>query len=48
MSEAEIGKYIKVHPYVLKKTLQSRISYEKMREFFEKLIEANVAQKSGK
>ncbi len=47
VSEKEIQKMLKVHPYVFSKIVQSRISYWEIRELYSKLIDANIAYKSG-
>jgi DNA polymerase III delta subunit len=47
-NSSEISSIIKVHPFVLKKSLASRISPEKLGRFFTNLIEVNKAYKSGK
>lgn len=39
---------VKVHPFVLKKTLTSRISLEKIQKLYTHLVEASIAYKSGK
>lgn len=44
----EIGNIIKVHPFVLKKSLASRISFEKLERFFVEIVNTNKAYKSGK
>jgi DNA polymerase III delta subunit len=46
--ESEIPQVIKVHPFVLKKTLQSPLSFEKTSEFYKKLVYISKAYKSGK
>jgi DNA polymerase III delta subunit len=43
-----IGMVVKIHPFVVKKTLASSISYEKLYIFYEKLIRASISYKSGK
>jgi DNA polymerase III delta subunit len=48
LNEAKITQTIKVHPFVLKKTLQSSISFEKISEFYKNLVLINKAYKSGK
>lgn len=47
-SEREIAWLISAHPFVIKKAYESRISYEKLRDFYTKLIDGNIAYKSGK
>ncbi len=39
---------IKINPFVLKKSQSARISYPKLRDFYHRLIEINIAYKSGK
>jgi DNA polymerase III delta subunit len=46
--ESDIAQVIKVHPFVLKKTLQSSLSFEKTSEFYKKLVYISKAYKSGK
>ena len=46
--EREIGSIIQIHPYVLQKTLSSKISYEEISKLYENLIYANIAYKSGR
>ena len=45
--EREIEKIIKIHPYVLGKSIRAPISYRELAQFSRKLIDANVAYKSG-
>ncbi len=45
--EKEVQKLLKVHPYVFSKVMQSRISYREINQFYSKLIDANIAYKSG-
>lgn len=47
-SEPDTSRLIPVHPFVLKKSYGSRISYQKLRDFYQKLILANIAYKRGK
>lgn len=44
----EIGNIIKVHPFVLKKSLVSKIRYERLAKLFQEIVTANKAYKSGK
>ncbi len=46
--ESEIASIIRIHPYVLKKWYNSRISYTSLRELYEKIITSNIAYKRGK
>lgn len=46
--EKEIGSIIPIHPYVLSKTLASKISYKEISEIYTKLVDANIAYKSGR
>jgi len=39
---------LKIHPFVLKKTLSSRISLEKVQKLYHRLIHTSIAYKSGK
>lgn len=39
---------LKLHPYVLKKILASKITYKKIRELYTSMVQANIAYKSGK
>jgi len=39
---------IKVHPYVLKKTIASKISYTQLSKLYQHMIETSIAYKSGK
>ncbi len=48
MKASEIEKILKIHSFVVEKSLSTRVSEQKIREFFHKLIKANIAQKSGK
>ncbi len=47
-NEREIATSISAHPFVIKKAYESRLSYEKLRNFYTKLIDGNIAYKSGK
>lgn len=40
--------WIKIHPYVLGKTLKSKISYLQISELYGRMVRANIAYKSGK
>jgi DNA polymerase III delta subunit len=44
----EMSRIVKIHPFVIKKTLASPISYTKLAKFYEKLIRASISYKSGK
>ena len=46
-NERDIGNLIKIHPYPLGKSIRARISYREIAEFSRKLIDANIAYKSG-
>ncbi len=39
---------IKVHPFVLKKTLASRISLRQITKLYHRMVDMNIAYKSGK
>ena len=41
------GNLWKIHPFVIKKTRWSRISWEILCQFYKKLIDTNIAYKSG-
>lgn len=43
-----IAEVTRIHPYVLKKSMESKITYETFREFYGKIIETSIAYKSGK
>lgn len=47
-TEREISNLITVNPYILWKSYNTRISYEKLREFYEKILSVNIAYRSGK
>lgn len=44
----EIARITRMHPYVMKKSIESRIDYETFREFYAKIIDTSIAYKSGK
>lgn len=44
----EIGKIIKVHPFIMKKSLTNRISFPRLQYIFGELVSVNKAYKSGK
>ncbi len=45
--EREIWSLIPIHPYVLGKTLSAKITPLEIKQFYEKLINMNIAYKSG-
>lgn len=47
-SESEIQKIMKLHPFVIKKALSSAISWESLRDFYDKIVSVNIAYRSGK
>lgn len=47
-TENDIAKIIKIHPFVLKKSLSWKLPYEKLAQIYQKLVKANMAYKSGK
>ncbi len=47
-NEASIGNLLKIHPYVLGKSIRARITYLELSTFSTKLIDANIAYKSGR
>jgi DNA polymerase III delta subunit len=48
LSEWEIQSIMKIHPYVLKKAINSAVSWESLRDFYDKIISINIAYRSGK
>lgn len=40
--------WIKINPFVVKKVQSAKVSYPKIRDFYHRLIEINIAYKSGK
>lgn len=48
LPEREIAKNIAVHPYVLKMSLQAKVSSIQLRDFYRKIIETSIAYKRGK
>lgn len=47
-SEGEIVKILKLHPYVAKKSYSSRIPWPLLRDFYDKIVQVNIAYRSGK
>lgn len=48
LGESEIQNIMKIHPYVLKKAHSSAISWESLRDFYDKIISINIAYRSGR
>lgn len=46
--EQDIASLLKIHPYVLTKSMRARITYRELAQFSQKLIDANIAYKSGR
>ena len=43
----EIGNIIPAHSFVIQKAYESRISYEKLLRFYDKIVESNILYRSG-
>ncbi len=48
MSERDITSLLKLHPFVVKKSFHSRVSWPVLREFFDKIVTTNIAYRSWK
>lgn len=48
LTEKDIANHIKLHPYVLSKWYRAPISYEKIKDFYQKIIQTNISYKRGK
>ena len=44
----QIGQIITAHQFVIQKSYESRISYPKLRDFYDALIASNISSRSGK
>ena len=46
-SMREIGSMISLHSFVIQKAYESRIPYEKLRDFYDQIIASNIVYRSG-
>lgn len=46
--ESEIVRTLGAHPFVVQKALGSRIDWSTLRDFYDKLIDVNIASRSGR
>ncbi len=47
-SVKEVGTLLTAHPYVIEKAYRSTVSYEKLLDFYKKLLSINTAYRSGR
>ena len=47
-NQSEISSILSVHPYVIQKSYESRITYTSLQRFYDKILSLNIAYRSGK
>jgi hypothetical protein len=47
-TQKEISSLMQIHPFVLQKSYESRLSYADLFIFYDKILDLNIAYRSGK